>query len=212
MGKGAISSLVIHRMPRYYRFLGELKEEGVVRISSRELAERMNLTASQIRQDFNCFGGFGQQGYGYNVDVLRSEIAHILGLDRNVNAILIGVGNIGRAIVQNINFETKGFSLIGLFDAKESIVGQIVKNIPIRHISTLDEFCREIKPAAAILCLPKSATKQITKQLINLGVKGFMNFSSYDISLDFPDVKVENVHFGDGLMTLSYQLHEDENI
>lgn len=212
MGKGAISSLVIHRMPRYYRFLGELKEEGVVRISSRELAERMNLTASQIRQDFNCFGGFGQQGYGYNVDVLRSEIAHILGLDRNVNAILIGVGNIGRALVQNINFETKGFSLVGLFDAKESIVGQIVKNIPIRHISTLDEFCREMKPTAAILCLPKSATKQITKQLINLGVKGFMNFSSYDISLDFPDVKVENVHFGDGLMTLSYRLHEDENI
>lgn len=212
MGKGAISSLVIHRMPRYYRFLGELKEEGVVRISSRELAERMNLTASQIRQDFNCFGGFGQQGYGYNVDVLRSEIAHILGLDRSVNAILIGVGNIGRALVQNINFETKGFSLIGLFDAKESIVGQIVKNIPIRHISTLDEFCREMKPTAAILCLPKSATKQITKQLINLGVKGFMNFSSYDISLDFPDVKVENVHFGDGLMTLSYRLHEDENI
>lgn len=212
MGKGAISSLVIHRMPRYYRFLGELKEEGVVRISSRELAERMNLTASQIRQDFNCFGGFGQQGYGYNVDVLRSEIAHILGLDRSVNAILIGVGNIGRALVQNINFETKGFSLVGLFDAKESIVGQIVKNIPIRHISTLDEFCREMKPTAAILCLPKSATKQITKQLINLGVKGFMNFSSYDISLDFPDVKVENVHFGDGLMTLSYRLHEDENI
>lgn len=212
MGKGAISSLVIHRMPRYYRFLGELKEEGVVRISSRELAERMNLTASQIRQDFNCFGGFGQQGYGYNVDVLRSEIAHILGLDRSVNAILIGVGNIGRAIVQNINFETKGFTLIGLFDAKESIVGQIVKNIPIRHISTLDEFCREMKPTAAILCLPKSATKQITKQLINLGVKGFMNFSSYDISLDFPDVKVENVHFGDGLMTLSYRLHEEENI
>ena len=212
MSKGAISSLVINRMPRYYRFLGELKEEGVVRISSRELAERMNLTASQIRQDFNCFGGFGQQGYGYNVDVLRAEIAHILGLDRNVNAILIGVGNIGRAIVQNINFETKGFTLTGLFDAKESLVGQIVKNIPVRHISTLDQFCRETKPAAAILCLPKSATKQVTAQLIKLGIKGFMNFSSYDISLDFPDVKVENVHFGDGLMTLSYRLHEDENI
>ncbi|MBR4762470.1 MAG: redox-sensing transcriptional repressor Rex [Clostridia bacterium] len=211
MGKGAISSLVIHRMPRYYRFLGDLQDEGITRISSRELAERMNLTASQIRQDFNCFGGFGQQGYGYNVDVLRDEIAHILGLDRSMSAILIGVGNIGRAVVKNVNFEAKGFTLIGMFDEKESVVGQVVKNTPVRHISTLDEFCRENKPAAAILCLPKAATKQIAEQLINLGVKGFLNFSSYDIYLDYPDAIVENVHFEDGLMTLSYRLHEEED-
>lgn len=208
MLKGAISSLVIKRMPRYYRFLGDLQDEGISRISSRELAERMNLTASQIRQDFNCFGGFGQQGYGYNVDILRSEIAHILGLDRSMTAILIGVGNIGRAVVKNVNFEAKGFTLIGMFDEKESIVGQVVKNTPVRHISTLDEFCRENKPDAAILCLPKSATKAIAQQLINLGVNGFLNFSSYDIYLDFPEATVENVHFEDGLMTLSYRLHE----
>lgn len=211
MTKGAISSLVIRRMPRYYRFLGELQEEGVTRISSRELAERMNLTASQIRQDFNCFGGFGQQGYGYNVGMLREEIAHILGVDRPQTAILIGVGNIGKAVAKNVNFESKGFSLIGLFDEKESIVGQVVKNTPVRHISTLDEFCRENKPSTAILCLPKTATKPIVSQLINLGVKGFMNFTSYDIALDFPNAIVENVHFGDGLMTLSYRLHEKQD-
>ena len=212
MGKGAISSLVIHRMPRYYRFLDDLKDEGVVRISSKELAKRMNLTASQIRQDFNCFGGFGQQGYGYNVDILQKEIAHILGLDRNMNAILIGVGNIGRAVMKNVNFDAKGFTLIGIFDEKESIVGQVVKNIPVRHISTLDEFCREMKPDAAILCLPRTATKPIAEQLIKLGIKGFLNFSSYDIYLDFPETIVENVHFEDGLMTLSYRLHEKESI
>ena len=211
MGKGAISSLVIHRMPRYYRFLGDLQDEGISRISSRELAERMNLTASQIRQDFNCFGGFGQQGYGYNVDILRGEIAHILGLDRSMTAILIGVGNIGRAVVKNVNFEAKGFTLIGVFDEKESIVGQVVKNTPVRHISTLDEFCRENKPDAAILCLPKSATKAVAQQLLNLGVNGFLNFSSYDICLDFPEAIVENVHFSDSLMTLSYRLHEAED-
>lgn len=208
MIKGAISTLVIHRMPRYYRFLCDLQDEGVTRISSRELAERMNLTASQIRQDFNCFGGFGQQGYGYNVDILCAEIAHILGFDRLQSAILIGVGNIGRAVLKNINFESKGFSLIGIFDEKESLVGQIVKNSPVRHISTLDEFCRENKPVAAILCLPKAATKAVAEQLINLGVNGFINFSSYDICMDFPEATVENVHFEDSLMTLSYRLHD----
>ncbi|MBO4693967.1 MAG: redox-sensing transcriptional repressor Rex [Clostridia bacterium] len=211
MIKGAISSLVINRMPRYYRFLGDLQDEGIKKISSRQLAERMNLTASQIRQDFNCFGGFGQQGYGYNIDILKQEIAHILGIDRPQTAILIGVGNIGRAVIKNVNFESKGFTLIGIFDEKESLVGQIVKNSPVRHISTLDEFCRENRPAAAILCLPKAATKPIAQQLLNLGIKGFLNFSSYDIYLDFPESIVENVHFEDGLMTLSYRLHNEEN-
>lgn len=210
MGKNAISLLVIHRMPRYYRFLGELKNEGVVRISSKELAERMNLTASQIRQDFNCFGGFGQQGYGYNVELLRNEIARILGLDRPQSAILIGVGNIGRAVVTNMNFEARGFTLTGIFDEKESLVGQVVKNTPVRHISTLDEFCRENKPVAAILCLPKEAAKPVVEQLVNLGVKGFLNFTSYDIALDFADVTVENVHIGDGLMSLSYRLNNKD--
>ncbi|MBR4072490.1 MAG: redox-sensing transcriptional repressor Rex, partial [Clostridia bacterium] len=146
MNSKGISSSVIRRLPRYYRFLGELKKENLTRISSRELSERMGLTASQIRQDLNCFGEFGQQGYGYNIEILRTEIGQILGLHKPQNAILIGVGNLGRAIAQHITFDTKGFHLIGLFDSKESLVGQMVRNLPIRNISTLDEFCRENLP------------------------------------------------------------------
>lgn len=206
---GLISNSVIKRLPRYYRFLGELKASGMTRISSRELSERMGLTASQIRQDLNCFGGFGQQGYGYNIDILQSEIARILGLDTPKSAILIGMGNLGRAVTMHINFETKGFRLIGLFDNKESLVGQVVKNLPIRSTATLDEFCRENRPQVAILCIPKNAAEDIAQQLVSLGIKGFWNFSHYDIALNYKDVQVENVHFGDSLMTLSYRLNND---
>ena len=207
MKPAGISNSVINRLPRYYRFLGELKKEGLARISSRELSERMHLTASQIRQDLNCFGEFGQQGYGYNIELLQGEIAKILGLEKPQNAILIGVGNLGRAIAHYINFESKGFHLIGMFDAKESLVGQMVRNIPIRHISTLDEFCRENMPRAAILCIPKDASKEICDQLINLGVKGFLNFSHYDINAKYADTLVENVHLSDNLMTLCYRMN-----
>ena len=210
MNSIGISNSVIKRLPRYYRFLGDLKNSGIDRISSRELAEIMGLTASQIRQDFNCFGGFGQQGYGYNVEMLRMEIGKILGLDSPTTAILIGVGNLGRAVAQHINFESKGFQLIGIFDRKESLVGQIVRNIPIRSTATLDEFCKENKPQVAILCIPKENTKDIATQLINLGVKGFWNFSHFDLTHDNPDIAVENMHFGDSLMTLSYRLKNKE--
>lgn len=210
MNSIGISNSVIKRLPRYYRFLGDLKNSGIDRISSRELAEIMGLTASQIRQDFNCFGGFGQQGYGYNVEMLRMEIGKILGLDAPATAILIGVGNLGRAVAQHINFESKGFQLIGIFDRKESLVGQIVRNIPIRSTATLDEFCKENKPQVAILCIPKENTKDIATQLINLGVKGFWNFSHFDLTHDNPDIAVENMHFGDSLMTLSYRLKNKE--
>ena len=204
-----ISNSVIKRLPRYYRFLGELKNLGFTRISSRELSERMGLTASQIRQDLNCYGGFGQQGYGYNIEILQSEIGKILGIDRPKNTILVGMGNLGRAVTMHINFESKGFRLMGLFDCKESLVGQVVKNLPIRNTSTLDEFCRENRPEAAILCMPKEAAKDICDQLVKLGIKGFWNFSHYDLAMQYPDVKVENVHFGDSLMTLSYRLNND---
>ncbi len=206
-----ISDSVIKRLPRYYRFLGELKAIGLTRISSRELSERMGLTASQIRQDLNCFGGFGQQGYGYNIELLQSEIARILGLNKPKNTILIGMGNLGKAVTMHINFESKGFRLIGLFDSKESLVGQVVKNLPIRNTSSLDEFCRENLPEVAILCIPKEAASEISQQLIKLGVKGFWNFSHYDISMQHPDIKVENMHFGDSLMTLSYRLDNNDN-
>ncbi len=204
--KEKISNSVIRRLPRYYRFLDELKEQGINRISSGELSRKMGLTASQIRQDFNCFGEFGQQGYGYNVDILQKEIINILGLEKMHTAIIVGVGNIGRGVAQHINFNNFGFSITGLFDIKESLVGQMVYNMPIRNISSLDEFCRENHPEAAVICLPVDAAKVITAQLINLGVKAFWNFSHYDIAVDHPDILVENVHLNDSLMTLSYKL------
>lgn len=201
-----ISDSVIKRLPRYYRFLGELKSQGLNRISSRELSEKMGFTASQIRQDLNCFGGFGHQGYGYNIEFLYSEIGKILGLDRPKNAILIGVGNLGKAVALHINFEAQGYHLAGMFDSKESLVGQIVRGLPVRSTSTLDEFCRETRPEVAILCIPKDAAVTIADQLVSLGIKGFWNFSHYDIALKYKDVSVENVHFVDTLMTLSYRL------
>ena len=204
-----ISDLVIKRLPRYYHFLGDLKSQNINRISSRELAERMGLTASQIRQDLNCFGGFGQQGYGYNVGQLHDEIGHILGLDRKQKAILVGVGNLGRAIANHIRFEQLGFQLIGIFDRKESLTGQIIRNLPVRNTSVMDEFCRENLPAVAILCIPKEDAMPIAEQLIKLGVRGFWNFSHEDIAVAHPEVKVENVHFGDSLMTLRYRINQN---
>lgn len=207
MNTNSISNSVIRRLPRYYRFLGELKAEGLERISSKELSKRMGLTASQIRQDLNCFGGFGQQGYGYNIADLKQEIGQILGLDNPQTAILIGAGNLGRAVSIHLNFENRGFKLIGIFDRKAALVGQLVRGIPIRDVLTLDEFCRENLPAAAILCIPKEEAKKVSAQLIALGVRGFWNFSHYDLALEHPDVVVENMHFGDSLMTLSYRMH-----
>ena len=206
MNNNTISNSVIKRLPRYYRFLGELKNQGITRISSRELSEKMGFTASQIRQDLNCFGGFGQQGYGYNINLLEEEIAKILGLDVPKNAILIGMGNLGRAVTMHMNFENKGFRIVGLFDSKESLVGQVVRNLPIRNTADLDEFCRENRPQVAILCIPKNAAADIAEQLINLGIKAFWNFSHYDMSLNHKDIVVENVHLSDSLMTLSYQM------
>ncbi len=206
-----ISELVINRLPRYHRFLGELLAEGVQRISSRELSEKMGLTASQIRQDLNCFGGFGQQGYGYHIAQLRDEIGNILGLNKSNRAILIGAGNLGRAIASHMNFEGKGFRLIGIFDKKEALKGQIIKGLPIRHIDDLDEFCRENLPICAILCIPQNDAFEICNTLIHLGVKGFWNFSHYDLAVNYPEIAVENVHLGDSLMKLSYKI-KNENI
>lgn len=203
---GVISESVIKRLPRYYRYLCELKSEGRERISSRELSSRTGFTASQIRQDLNCFGGFGHQGYGYNIEILKNEIAQILNLDRPKSTILIGMGNLGRAVAMHMNFESKGFHLIGMFDAKESLVGQIVRNQPIRSTNTLDEFCREYLPKVAILCIPKEAAEVISEQLIKLGIKAFWNFSHFDIAIKHPDIIVQNMHFSDSLMQLSYKI------
>lgn len=206
MNNKGISRYVIKRLPRYYRFLGDLSAAGIKRISSGELAKKMGVTASQIRQDLNCFGGFGQQGYGYNTDLLREEIGTILGVDTPKKIVLIGMGNLGRAVALHLNFEEKGFNLIGIFDKKESLIGNVVRNIPVRDISSLDDFCRENRPEAAILCIPKESVPAIAEHLINLGVKGFLNFSHYDLAVKYEGIQVENVHFGDNLMRLSYNL------
>jgi len=202
-----ISISVIKRLPRYYRYLVDLQKQGIQRISSHDLSKRMGLTASQIRQDLNCFGGFGQQGYGYNVEQLSYEISQILGLDVGLRAIIIGAGNLGRALAVHMSYETKGFQLIGIFDKKESIAGQMVNGLPVRHIDGLDEFCRDQHPDVAIMCIPSDAAAEIAEQLANLGIRGFWNFTHYDIAMHYPHIPVENVHLGDSLMTLSYAVH-----
>lgn len=206
----AISLRVIQRLPRYYRFLYDLKEKGITRISSRELAQRMRLTASQIRQDLNCFGGFGQQGYGYMVDQLYDEIGHILGMDRLTKTILLGVGNLGTAVGNHIDFKSRGFHLIGLFDDNPDLVGDTRADMTIRSTAEVEAFCRREKPEMAVLCIPKEAAPRLVEVLVHCGVKGFWNFSHYDILNDYPDVIVENVHMGDSLMTLSYQMVQGE--
>lgn len=207
MAKNDISMAVIKRLPRYYRFLGEMKKAGVQRISSGELSKRMGFTASQIRQDLNCFGGFGQQGYGYNVAQLYKEIGKILGVDKKAKTVLIGAGNLGRAVAAHMSFEERGFNLIGIFDKNEALAGQLVRNLPIRHIDGLYDFCRDNAPTVAVLCIPGEHAEVITDELVRLGVKGFWNFSHYDIAAHHPNVAVENVHLSDSLMTLSYYIN-----
>ncbi|MGN0624428.1 MAG: redox-sensing transcriptional repressor Rex [Oscillospiraceae bacterium] len=201
---GSISTSVIKRLPRYYRFLGELKKQGVDRISSRELSNLMKLTASQIRQDLNCFGGFGQQGYGYHVDELHSEIGKILGVDKHFKTIVIGAGNLGRAIATHINFDTRGCDLVGIFDVNHELTGKCVGNLKIKHTDELESFCKEFHPIVAVLCIPKANTQAIADKLVSLGLKAFWNFSHYDLSIDFENIVVENVHLGDSLLTLTY--------
>lgn len=199
-----ISASVIGRLPRYYRFLCELSKNGTVRISSGELSQRMGLTASQIRQDFNCFGGFGQQGYGYNVEQLRNEMAVILGLDDIKTAVLIGAGNLGRAVASQLSFEDKGFRLTAIFDCDPLFKGMKIRSLPIRSDEELASFCAVNKPDMAVLCLPADRAPAIVDELILLGIDSFWNFSHYDIHSKYPLVNVENVHLSDSLMTLSY--------
>lgn len=211
MSKDTISNSVIRRLPRYHRFLGELESNGYVRISSRELSEKMGLTASQIRQDFNCFGEFGQQGYGYNVSDLRREIGNILGLDKSTPMILIGAGNLGKAIASHLDFKSKGFDLIGAFDNDPNAIGRPIGDITVSDIADVETFCAVNKPIAAILCVPTSAAAAMAEQLIGYGIKAFWNFTHYDLRMEHKDVLVENVHLGDSLTTLSYGLNTCED-
>lgn len=203
----SISMSVIRRLPRYYRFLSELNEQNVDRISSTKLAQIMNVTASQVRQDLNCFGGFGQQGYGYSVSQLKDEIKNILGLNNNYKAILIGVGNFGKAVAMHMNFGKLGFELVACFDKNKDKVGKQLNNISIKHDSEIESFCKQNHVDTAFLCIPRTAVENVLDTLYGLGIKNYWNFSHYDINARYNDTVVENVHLSDNLMTLCYRMN-----
>lgn len=205
-----ISQAVIRRMPRYYRYLGELLDEGVERISSNELSSRMNVTASQIRQDLNNFGGFGQQGYGYNVNFLHEEIGKILGLNQRHNIIVVGAGNLGQALANYVKFEKLGFVIICLFDVNPALKGKSVRGIQIRMLDEMEEFLKENEVDIAALTMPKSKADSIAKQLVDMGVHAIWNFAHVDLELENDDVVVENVHLSDSLMQLSYNIVKNQ--
>lgn len=201
-----ISPAVISRLPRYYRYLGELKDNGIERISSQELSDLMSVTASQIRQDFNNFGGFGQQGYGYNVKYLYEEIAKILGLDHKHNLILIGAGHLGQALANYVNFERRGFVIKGIFDIDKNIHGNLIRGILVQPMENIETFVNENDIDIAILTIPKAEAVKVSKLLVDYGIKAIWNFAHVD--LDVPDnVIVENVHLSESLMKLSYNLN-----
>ena len=204
-GRKEISKAVIARLPRYYRYLGELTEEGVERISSNDLSIRMKVTASQIRQDLNNFGGFGQQGYGYNVKYLYTEIAKILGVDRKHNLIIIGAGNLGQAIANYANFERRGFMIKGMFDINPRLIGLVVRGIEIRGVEDLEKFIVENDVQIAALTIPKTKAPEIADRLVQAGIKAIWNFAHTDLIVP-DDVVVENVHLSESLMRLSYRV------
>ena len=205
MEEKKISKAVIGRLPRYYRYLGELIEEGVERISSNELSARMKVTASQIRQDLNNFGGFGQQGYGYNVKYLYAEIAKILGIDQQHNLIIIGAGNLGQAIANYTNFERRGFLMKGMFDINPKLIGLVIRGIEIRSVDELESFIKANDIQIAALTIPKTKAPEIADRLVKAGIKAIWNFSHTDLVVP-EDVVVENVHLSESLMRLSYRV------
>ncbi len=208
MKRVKVSNNVIRRLPRYLRKLDELTEVGISRISSFELGHQLGLTPSQIRQDFSCFGEFGQQGYGYNVPALRAEIASILGMDRGFQAIMIGVGNIGRALTENFNFKEWGFRLIAAFDVRPEIIGTMFHDVPILSMDELSRFLSENHVDVAVLTVPKEAAVPVTEMLTANGVEAIWNFTNVELTEPNSSTLVENVHFSDSLLSLSYFIAE----
>ena len=202
------SSAVIKRLPRYHRYLADLLREGTLRISSGKLSKIMGVTASQIRQDFNCFGGFGQQGYGYNIKYLHGKIAELLGVEEGYNAIIIGVGNLGRALAATHMFERRGVNRIAMFDVKPELFGTEICGIPVYSIDTLGDFCQENRVDIGVLTVPKEAAKDIVDTLAENGVRGIWNFANMELVSPSEDVIVENIHLGDSLMTLCYEIKQ----
>ena len=207
-----ISQAVIRRLPRYYRYLGDLLENEVERISSNDLSKRMNVTASQIRQDLNNFGGFGQQGYGYNVKYLHTEIGKILGLDDTHNFVIIGAGNLGQALANYVSFEKRGFVVKGLFDVNPRLEGMTIRGIPIRPMDELKDFIKNNDIEIAVLTIPKDKAIEVADTLADTEIKGIWNFAHTDLKLP-KHIIVENVHLSDSLMSLSYRIgHQGEKL
>ena len=211
MQEKGISQAVIRRMPRYYRYLGELLDDGVERISSNDLSKRMNVTASQIRQDLNNFGGFGQQGYGYNVKFLYEEIGKILGLNQQHNIIVIGAGNLGQALANYVKFEKLGFVITALFDVNPALEGVTVRGIKIHMLDELEDYCHTHNVDIAALTMPKEKADAIANRLVDLGIQAIWNFAHVDLNLIDKNVVVENVHLSDSLMQLSYNIVKNRN-
>ena len=212
MEEKEISQAVVSRLPRYLRYLGELRDEGIERVSSQELSDIMQVTASQIRQDLNTFGGFGQQGYGYNVGYLYDEIVKILGLNREHRLVIVGAGNLGQALVNYTNFERRGFLFRGIFDHDPKVCGKEIHGITVRQMEEMPDFIRENQIDIAVLTIPKTSAVEVAKQLAACGVRGIWNFAHVDLRLP-GHIQVENVHLSDSLMKLSYNLSsvEDES-
>ena len=204
--KPVVSVAVIKRLPRYHRYLGDLLRAGRLRISSAELSRMMSVTASQIRQDLNCFGGFGQQGYGYNVKYLYGKISELLGTEEGYRAVIIGAGNLGRALAATHMFERRGVTRIAMFDVNPAVVGTEIYGLPVYHVDTLGEFCRRESVSIGVLTLPKEAAPTVVDTLISAGVTGIWNFANMEISSERDDVIVENIHLGDSLMKLCYEM------
>lgn len=209
MKKNYISPAVIRRLPRYYRRLTDMQQAGIERVSSSSLGESLGLTASQIRQDLSCFGEFGQQGYGYNVEALRAEIAQILGLDRGYTAVIMGAGKLGRALMEGFHFTLNGFRLLAAFDVDPDLVGTTIGGIPILHNDQLEQFAAENPISIGVLTVPKSVAVDTADRLVELGVRGIWNFTTQKLSISDPSVKVEKIHFGDSLLALSYMISEE---
>lgn len=206
MERSYIPEATLNRLPRYYRIFCELKDKKVNKISSSQLAKLMNVTASQIRQDFSAYGSFGQQGYGYSIAQTCHDLGEIIGVNNHHRAIIIGMGSLGRSILSGTQFYDHGFRVIGIFDRKESLVGQILKDIPIRHIDGLDEFCRENFPKMAVLCIPPKEAETVYELLISLGVNAFWNFSGCELP-PRQNVSVSNVFLNDSLSSLCFKMN-----
>lgn len=205
-----VSTAVIRRLPRYYRQLSELQHAGVVRISSSALGKSMGLTASQIRQDLFCFGEFGQQGYGYKVENLKEEIGEILGISRGHTLIVLGTGNLGRAIIENFRFASNGFQVLAAFDINPQVVGTEIAGVPVYHADQMEAFLASHEVSVGMLTVPISAAQEMGDRLVAAGVRGIWNFTNCEITYDPGNVVVESVHFSDSLLTLSYMISQRE--